>query len=145
MKRFLRRLYASAAWDDLFMRVTWSLLGTLFGGLGVVMLVAGAAQGAPYYVYSWLGFALTTLGVILISRCALPAQSRLARLLDKYPPDATAEEGVLLVAIVYLPAALLTILLRSIGVRGQRTGYRTFAKTPRPVQSADTKADDAAW
>lgn len=78
----------------------------------------------------------------MISRCALPAQSRLARLLDKHPPDAAAEEGLLLLAIIYLPAASLTVLLRSLGVRGQRTGYRTFAKAHQPKQAASTKDHD---
>lgn len=144
VKRSLRRLFVSVTRDDLFLRVAWSLAGILFGGFGVALLIAGAATdfGALSYVYWSIVIPFIAGGAIMVSRCALSARSRLARLLDKHPPDAAAEEGVLLVAIVYLPAACLTILLRSLGVRGQRTGYKTFAGRRRSMGPAATKSDD---
>jgi hypothetical protein len=51
----------------------------------------------------------------------------MARFIDRYLPDAAGlEDGALLVLVIYFPAALLTLLLRSLGVRGQRTSSMAF-------------------
>jgi hypothetical protein len=145
MKRFLRHLYLSVvARDDLFSRVVWLLTGVLFGGLGVAMSVAGATQNSlmvlswfPFFVYWSIAILFTTGGAIAASRCALSAQSRLARLLDKHLPDTPGlEEAALLLLAIYLPAVLLTLLLRSFGVQGRRTSSKISGKTNRPRRSA---------
>jgi hypothetical protein len=57
----------------------------------------------------------------MVSRCALSVRSRVARFLDKRVPDAVGlEEAALLLIAIYLPAVLLTLLLRFFGVRGQQ-------------------------
>jgi hypothetical protein len=61
----------------------------------------------------------------------------MARFVDRYFPDAGGlEDAAFLVLAIYFPAALLTLLLRSLGVRGQRTSSMAFvapgSQRPRP-------------
>jgi hypothetical protein len=123
MKRFLRRLVLSLGWDDLFWRIVGLLGGLFFAAPGVAMSVWGATHdlGAKIVVGYWaVAILFIAWGGILVSRCVLSAQSRMARFIDSHPPDTHgAEEGIVLILIIYLPAALLTLLLRFFGIRGQ--------------------------
>jgi hypothetical protein len=126
MKRLLRRLVTSCERDDLFLRVVFVLSGLLFGGLGVVMLVFVSTHSSASLIAEVLFWTFGSLfmvsGGLMASRGALPAQSRLARFLDRNVPDAVGlEEGALLLIAIYLPAVLLTLLIRLLGVRGQRS------------------------
>jgi len=126
MKRFLRRLIISFERDDLFLRVVFVLSGVLFGGLGIALLVfvSTHASASPFANILFWTFAilLTAAGGLMAARCALPAQSRLARFLDRNLPDAVGlEESVLVIVVIYLPAVPLTLLLRFLGVQGQRS------------------------
>ena len=128
MKRFFCRLTVSLIRDDLFLRVLFAVAGLLSGGLGVAMLAFGltfSCASLPLLMLYWL-FAIlfTTLGGLMLPRCALPAHSRLARFWDRHLPDGTGEEALFLLLVVYLPAVLFTLVLRFIGVRGQRTKTR---------------------
>ncbi|WP_065752444.1 hypothetical protein [Bradyrhizobium paxllaeri] len=126
MKRFFRRLTASLKQDDLFERIVFVLSGLLFGGLGVVLLAflltdASASPLANALLWTF-AILLTSMGGLMAARCALPAQSRLARFLDRNLPDDVGSEGiVLLIFAIYLPAMLLTLLMRRLGIRGQRS------------------------
>jgi hypothetical protein len=126
MKRSLRRLVISFERDDLFLRVVFLLSGPLFGGIGIALLVfasthASASPSAEVLFWT-LAILFTAAGGLLAARCALPAQSRLAQFLDRNVPDSAGlEEGIFLIVAIYLPAALLTLLLRFLGVRGQRS------------------------
>lgn len=131
MKRFLRRLLIPLVRDDLFVRVACFLAGLLFGGLGVAMSawIATHHSSPNVQVVGWIiAIPFTAWGVLLVSRCALSAQSRLARFVGRYLPDGVGEEGVALILAIYLPAALLTLFLRLLGVRGQRTSGMTLGK-----------------
>jgi hypothetical protein len=135
MKRFLRRLLIPLVRDDLFVRVACFLAGLLFGGFGIAMSVWGATHdfSPNIQVLCWV-FAtpFTAWGGLLVSRCVLSAQSRMVRFVDRYLPDAVGfEEAAALILAIYLPAALLTFLLRLIGVRGQRTSSMTLGKGTR--------------
>jgi hypothetical protein len=126
MKRLLRRLVTSCERDDLFLRVVFFLSGLLIGGLGVVMLVlvstTSSASPVAEVLFWAFGILFTALGGLMASRCALSAQSRIARFLDGKLPDAAGlEDGALLLIAIYLPAVLLTLLTRLLGVRGQRS------------------------
>jgi hypothetical protein len=129
MKRVLRRLLASLLRDDLLLRVACFLGGALFGGLGVTMFIAFAQDLRTSFswvdvVYWLIAILLTAWGALLLSRCVLPAQSRIARLVQRILPDAAGfEEAGLLILLIYLPAMLLTLLLRLVGVRGQRIDW----------------------
>ena len=137
MKRFLRRLIFPLVRDDLFVRVLCFLGGLFFGGFGIAMSwVATQYSSLNIQVLCWMvAVPLIAWGTLLVSRSALSAQSRLARFVDRHLPDASGEEGIALVFVIYLPAALLTLFLGFLGVRGQRIrgttlGQRTQA--PRP-------------
>jgi len=126
LKRFLHRLVISCERDDLFLRVVFFLSGLLFGGLGVVMLVYASTHSSTSLlaeVLFWVfGILFTAGGGLMVSRCALSAQSRMARFLDRNLPDAAGlEDGALLLIAIYLPAVLLTPFLRFLGLRGQRS------------------------
>ena len=126
MKRFWRRLVMSLERDDLFLRVVFVLSGVLSGGLGIALLVfvSTQASASPFaeVLFGTLAILFATAGGLMAARCALPAQSRLARFLDRNVPDAAGlEDAIFLIGAIYLPAVLLTHLLRFLGVRGQRT------------------------
>jgi hypothetical protein len=125
MKRLWRRLIISFGRDDLFFCVVFVLSGLLSGGIGIALLVfvSTHASASPLAeVLFWtLAILLTAVGGLMAARCALPAQSRLARFLDRKLPDAVGlEESIFLIVAIYLPAALLTLVLRLLGVRSQR-------------------------
>jgi hypothetical protein len=111
--------------------------GLFFGGVGVaISAVAAHRSSVNAQMICWIiAIRFIAWGTLLVSRCALSARSRLARFMDRHLPDGAGEDGVALVFAIYLPAALLTLLLRLLGVRGQRTtdtalGRRT--QTARP-------------
>ena len=125
MKRFFRHLTASLKQNDLFVRVVFVLSGLLFGGIGVALLaflLTDASASLLAKIFIWpIAILLTSMGGLMAARCALPAQSRLARLLDRNLPDDVGSEGiVLLILVIYLPSVLLTLLMRRLGIRGQR-------------------------
>ena len=125
MKRLFRRLTVSLKQDDLFARVVFVLSGLLFGGLGVAILafLSMDASVSPLakVLFGTIAILLTSMGGVMAARCALPAQSRLARFLDRNLPDAGGlEDAVFLIVAIYLPAMLLTSLMRRLGIRGQR-------------------------
>ena len=132
MKRLFRRLCIPLVRDDLFVRVACFLAGLLFGGLGVAISVwAATHHSSPnIQVACWIiAIPFTVWGAVLVLRCALSARSRMARFVDRYLPDAFGfEEAALLLLAVYLPAALLTLLLRRLGVRGQRTSSTALVR-----------------
>jgi hypothetical protein len=134
MKRFFRRLFTQLVRDDLFVRVVCFLAGLLFGGLGVAtsIWVATHHLSPAIQVLCWtFAILFTVWGALLFPRCVLSAHSRMARFIDRYLPDAAGfEDAALLVLAIYLPAALLTLLLRFLSVRGQRTSSMAFV-TPR--------------
>ena len=107
------------------MRVVFVLSGLLPGSIGIALLVfvsTNASASPLAEVLFWtLAILLTAVGGLMAARCAVPAQSRLARFLDRNVPDAAGlEDAIFLIGAIYLPAVLLTLLLRLLGVRGQR-------------------------
>jgi hypothetical protein len=137
MKRFLRRLIISFERDDLFLRVVFVLSGLLPGGIGIALLVfvSTHASASPLadVLFRTLAILLMAVGGLMAARCAVPAQSRLARFLDRNVPDAAGlEDAIFLIGAIYLPAALLTLLIRFLGVRGQRSMHDNGRRTARP-------------
>ena len=127
MRQFLRRQLEPLTRDDLFLRVLSLLMGLFFGGIGVAMTVAAASREfvvwLAWFNLLWWPVALSLIawGGLLLSRCAVPARSRLARRAEKWFPDAgDLEDAALLLLVFIVPAALLTLLLRLVEIRGQR-------------------------
>ena len=149
MKRILRSLFASLLCDDLLLRIICFLGGVLFGGFGVAMSVFGATHdlGPPllFRVFYWtIAILFAAYGALMFSRCVLSAKSRMARFLRRFLPDAVdLEAGALLILLVYLPAVLLTLLLRFLGVRGQHIdrdrefSLMTFEEAHRYIKRGD--------
>jgi cytochrome c biogenesis protein CcdA len=134
MKRLLRRLFIPFGRDDLFLRVASFLAGLVLGGGGVAILIGSATQDLTPNIelICWvIAIPVTAWGGLLVSRCALSAQSRMGRFADKCLPDGQGEEGLALILVIYLPAALLTLLLRLFGVRGQRNSSMALGKRTR--------------
>ena len=126
MRQFLRRQLEPLTRDDLFLRVLSAMAGLFFGGIGVAMAVAAASLE----FLAWLGWfnlvwwpvalVLIAWGGLLLSRCAVPVNSRMARRAERWFPDPDGLDELAVAALIFiLPAALLTLLLRLLGVRGQ--------------------------
>src|SRR5689334_10335489 len=124
MRAFLRRQLEPLTRDDLFLRVFSLLAGIVIGGIGVAMAVAAASLE----FLAWLGWfnlvwwpiatLLIAWGALLVSRCVVAVNSRMARRAEKFLPDATdLEDAALLLVVFVLPAALITLLLRLVGIR----------------------------
>jgi hypothetical protein len=130
VRQFIVR-HSEPLWrDDLLVRVIFLLTGTMFGGLGITLLVAGTTthdldgQMLGRLFFFAVAIVLTAYGGFMLSRCILSVRSRTARRLDRFLPDSPGlEESALLVLLIYLPAVLLTLLLRWIGIKGQRIDW----------------------
>ena len=128
MKRIWHWLRNQLYRDDLFFRATCFLLGISLGGLGLVMIVAGTspeflAELSWFNLLYWpVAGLLTALGALLLARSFIAADWRIAKHAEKYLPDpADLEDAAILFVVILAPAVLLTILLRALGVKGQRT------------------------
>lgn len=127
MRQFLRRRYEQLTCDDLFLRVISAFGGLTIGGIGVFMAIAGSTRDSlawlGWFALLWWPVALLAIvwGALLLSRCVVRARSRLARLAERWLPDLVGFDESILLAIVFLmPAVLLTLLLRAVGINGQQ-------------------------
>jgi hypothetical protein len=140
MRRFWRRFALQFTRDDLFVRVAMLFAGTIIAALGGLILVAtvfwpqmvidggevGSFAHARYVVgglvvMAWIfGLPMAVWGLLLVSRCFVPRQWRIARLAEKCAPDTVDAEGVLIFMICLIPIAFVTLGLRALGVSGQR-------------------------
>ncbi len=83
----------------------------------------GRAEGGVWFVclVGAFGAAFVGWGLLLMIRCVVPAQSRLARVAERVLPDGVGlEEAAFLVVVFLLPAVCVTLLLRWLGVKGQK-------------------------
>jgi hypothetical protein len=130
IRRFLRR-HSEPLWrDDLLVRIIFFLTGIFFCGLGFAVLVFTITthdwEGRLFSLLFYFAVAILSIGYggVMLSRCVLSVRSRAARRLDRFLPDTPGlEEGALLILLIYLPAVLLTLLLRWLGVKGQRIDW----------------------
>lgn len=126
LRQFLRRLSKSFTRDDLLLRVIFFMGGACFAGLGVAMSLWGVTHNLwaltfGHLFYWTTAIIFTAYGGLLFSRCVLAARSRSARFVERFLPDAVGlEDGLALLLLMYLPAVLLTIVLRNLGIKGQR-------------------------
>jgi hypothetical protein len=125
MRRFWRRLVLQFTRDDLFVRVASLWLGAAAASIGAPLFTAMVFSPPDGRLWqaalAAVGGLFTAWGLLQITRCFVPAQSWLARTADKLSADtADLEDGAILVVVFLLPAALVTLVLRRIGVSGQR-------------------------
>ena len=62
---------------------------------------------------------------LLLAGAFARPQTRAWKWARKWVPDGTGEEGLVLVVVLYLPAVVLTLLLRAFGVRGMMSDNRS--------------------
>ncbi|MGB9366032.1 MAG: hypothetical protein WCE79_08460 [Xanthobacteraceae bacterium] len=127
MQAFWDRIKASLSADDLFFRVScffYALVGGAVGGFIAWLLVASSARettAGPLYALFWLiAVAFLVWAAVLLIGCVSPPGTRPMRWAAATLPPIVSFDGQegLLAYITFLPAAVLTLLLRGIGVRG---------------------------
>lgn len=130
MRQFFRLISSAITRDDLFLRALCLTAGIIVGGLGVLILIGripqwSSAEFSWYSLFLWLvGLLLSGWGGLLLSRCVVPAKSRIADWTAKCFPDPNWFQDTLIVLAVFaIPAILLTLALRLIGVKGQQPGF----------------------
>jgi hypothetical protein len=128
MKQFFGRLLFEMTRDDLFMRFACAIGGLLFGGLGIVSLIEGVEHGmnlsVPFQVLVWtVLIALTVLGAALALRSVLSIRSRAGHFLDQHLNLGFLAYPDQSMLYIVLPAVVLTLLLRCLGVRGQHASW----------------------
>ena len=132
--------------DDLFWRVScffFALLGIGFGVLiGCVLLLSSARESMwwPWQALFWLLAAgLFAWAAVLLLGCVSPPGSRPTRWAARALPAMVDFEGEtsLFALAAFLPAAVITLLLRGIGVRGCRSprSARLIAEAERNTRS----------
>jgi hypothetical protein len=124
MKRkwtYLRRDLAS---DDLFVRLLFLFIGAVSVGFGGWMAFwALVSMEEPLWAripLGSLGAISAAWGVLLVLRCFVSAQSRIAAIAERFAPDTPdLDVAVFGLLIFVLPIALLTLGLHASGLRGQ--------------------------
>jgi hypothetical protein len=110
--------------DDLFWRVTCFLFAAVAAAIGVLIgwvVLNGPAIWWPWQALLWTAAAgLFVWAFLLLGGCFSPPGSGWARRARHATPKTVDIEGnvPLTVVMVLFPAAVLTILLRCVGVRG---------------------------
>jgi hypothetical protein len=113
--------------DDLFWRVSCFFFALLAGGLGVligcVLLLSSARDTMwwPWQASFWLlALGLFAWATVLLLGCVSPPASRPTRWAARAMPALIDFEGdtSLFAMLAFFPAAVITLLLRGIGLRG---------------------------
>lgn len=139
MQALFDRMKEALAADDLFWRVSCFFYAVVGAGIGLLIawvLLASSARETMWwlwYALLWLlAAAFVAWGLVLLLGCVSPPKSRPARWAAVALPQIVSFDGEtgLLATMTFFPAALLTLLLRGIGIRG--------CKSP---QSADLIAE----
>jgi hypothetical protein len=109
--------------DDLFMRAVIAVSAAWVGGLLFVVARLAFADNLPIWGFLLIG-AIAIVGaayvMLLVAGVFSPAGSWARVKAERWTPDGVGEEGILLLVVVAIPAALITLLLRQIGVQGDR-------------------------
>lgn len=130
MQAFWDRIKAALSADDLFFRVScffYALVGAGVGGFIAWLLVASSARepmAGPLYALFWLiAVVFLIWAAVLFIGCVSPPESRPMRWAAAVLPPIVSFDGQegLLAYITFLPAAVLTLLLRGIGLRGRQS------------------------
>jgi len=124
MKQFWRRFLDLFLRDDLFLRTVLFIAGgALVWGSSFVILELMTDPELRSSVWlaalMWvLVLAFFAWGSVLLCGALAPMRSRIYRAAVRVVPDGYGEEVLVLLVIVFFPAAVLTMLLRLCGLRG---------------------------
>lgn len=109
--------------DDLFVRVLFALFAMGIGGLGAALCLSIFYLGEAMWILLLMigiGSLLICWGCLLLARTFFAPKSRWSKLAEKYHPDTSDGEGIIIIFVLFfLPAVLLTLILRVIGIRGR--------------------------
>lgn len=119
-----RLLVKAVTKDDLFIRVTLVVFGV--GALVLGSLTVREAHSSESW--GWLqaiwivGVMFLSWGIIVVVGAFTPPLSRWNKVAEKcYPDPAALDDAAVFLIIVLIPAVVLTLLLRALGVRGYVT------------------------
>ena len=129
MAAFLDRVKDALKEDDLYWRVSCSvfaLLAIAVGGFIAAVLLLSSARETMWwlwYALFWLlAAAFLAWGLVLLGGCVSPPDSRPARWANRVLPGISGPDPLGdssgFFDLLYYPAMALTLLLRSIGIRG---------------------------
>jgi hypothetical protein len=123
MHALWHRVREALTMDDLFWRVSCFLFAALAAAIGVLIcwVVLKESIWWPWQALLWaVAAGLCVWAVLLLGGCFSAPGSRWAKRARHATPSTVDIEGgvPLTVVVVLFPAAVLTILLRCIGVRG---------------------------
>jgi hypothetical protein len=130
MQTLFDRMKDALADDDLFWRVScafWALFAAAVGGFIAWLLVASSARqdmASLLYALLWLiALAFLAWSAVLLVGCVSPLESRSMRRAGKVLPSIVSVDGQegLLAYVTFLPAAVVTLALRAVGIRGCRS------------------------
>jgi|ERR1044072_4887071 hypothetical protein len=130
MQALIDRLKATLAEDDLFWRAScffYALVAGAVGGFIAWLLIASTARDTmalPLYAVLWvIAAAFLAWAAVLLLGCVSPPESRPMRWASRVLPPIVSMDGQegLLAYITFLPAAVLTLALRAIGMRGAKS------------------------
>lgn len=134
----LDRLKDALREDDLHWRAScfvFSLIGIPIGTFIAWLLLASSARETMWwlwYALFWLlAAAFLAWGLVLLGGCVSPPDSRPARWADSVLPGISGHDFDALgnssgwFDLLYYPAAALTLLLRSVGIRGCKSSRST--------------------
>ncbi len=111
--------------DDLFVRVVFALFAMGIGGLGVAFCLSVFYIEEAVWIMSLMvaiGLLLICWGCLLFARTFFAPKNRWSKLAEKYHPDTCDGEGIVIIVVLFfLPAVLLTLILRIFGIRGRVT------------------------
>jgi hypothetical protein len=125
MKRQWIHLKHALTCDDLFLRVLFLFFGV--GAIGFSLALSYWILSTATKADSWsllifvggLAILLILWGALLLGRCLSAPSSRWSKFAEKAHPDTVDGEGlIILLLLSLLPAVILTLVLRRLGMRG---------------------------
>lgn len=124
-----RMLKDALSADDLFWRVSCFLFALLLAGVGALVCYLLLGPDGPSIWWLWhallwvLAGGLYLWAAVLIAGCFSPPGTRPFRWARHAMPGVVDFEGEmhLTVMVILLPAAVLTLVLRCVGVRGSKS------------------------
>ena len=129
MKQFFGRLFSRLIRDDLFLRVTCALFGLLSWTVAGLLTNAllESTRFRSQILISTFAIVFAGIGGPLALRSVLSIRSRAGTFLDRHMTPTNLFAGLAMadssLVFIFLPAILLTLFLRGLGVRGQVTDW----------------------
>jgi hypothetical protein len=134
MRKLWSHLWHALTVDDLFLRVCFAFMSmfaaALATALGFVVLAKDGLEGGLLLLAASFMLLFASWAALLIGGCVARPDSRWNRWAQATAMDSSAaDEALIFVAVLLLPAVFVTLALRLLGVRGF-TAARARSSTP---------------